>query len=480
MQTDNIGFAALQRAFQLRRTTAFLVPGYAIPYQRFADLLVCFATRMQERGVDRRSTVGLVINDPAAAVIAVAAVALLGSKWVDASTETASAFAGTTHVFAAGQRMLKPGMINIDRSWLEAPPSTEKSLQKFPGHAHPDDVWMIARSSGTTGRPKFMPISYEAVWRRTENPELQDGAPPVTCNLFPPTSYVGARINIGNLAFGGTNVTRAPFDELLAKGVNRVMGSPAQIAGAFFSKGATPKGRIRSCKVTGAQVTAQFVETGLRYFEEIHALYGATEAGALTLSRFSDDIPFDGSAGYPCPGAEVEILDGAQMPCAAGVEGIVRVRTPWTVPFYIDEPELTASHFRDGWFYPGDLGVLDGTGALRITGRIGDVINAGGRKLNAAELDEIIQRHPDVRDGYCFIENDEHGADVLSVVVSLHPGASHDGLSSITDAAIQKFGRSKAPQRIYVTDTVPRNENGKPMRTQAATAAASFQRFVPG
>ena len=259
MQNENLAFAALQRAFRHPGAAAFEVSRHTIPYRRFADLLMYFAQRMRASGVDRRSTVGLAIKDASTAAIAASAVALLGSKWVPVSADSTAVFPGVTHVFGTPQRTRHPGRIDIDRSWFEAPVAAESALNEFPGYERPEDVWMIAHSSGTTGKPKFMPISYATVWRRMQNPELQDGVPPITCNLFPATSYVGAKINIGNLVLGGTNVARAPWDELVTKGVNRVMGSPAQIAAAIFSQNPAG-GRIRSCKVTGAQVTAQFVE----------------------------------------------------------------------------------------------------------------------------------------------------------------------------------------------------------------------------
>ena len=228
-------------------------------------------------------------------------------------------------------------------------------------------------------------------------------------------------------------------------------------------------------RVTGAQVTTTFVATALRYFDEVQVLYGATETGTMTFGRITDAAAFDGSTGHPVEGVEVQIVDADERPCAAGVEGTVRVRAPWPVPFYIGEPELTAQVFKDGWFTPGDLGRLDSTGALHITGRTGDVLNVGGKKLNASELDEIIEAHPDVRDGYCFIDRNSNGGDILAIVATLKPGASARCLAEIRDAAAAKLGKSRAPQRLYVTDMLPRNENGKPMRQEAAAAVGRFR-----
>lgn len=472
--TSSFAFAVLRRAYGRPDATAFLSGGRRVSYQRFADLVVNFARRLEGHGVGRNATVALTIPELPVAIAAVSAVGLLGARWVQLAANAPTTFPGTTHVVAPAGGVARPGSITLDPAWLNAPATTEAVLAGFPGPASPDATWMIAHSSGTTGKLKYMPMSYEAVGRRIANPELQDGAPPTTLTLFSPLSYIGAKIATGNLVLGGTNAHWAPWDQLLDGGVNRIMGSPAQFTSAIFSRIATPARKIRSAKVTGAAVTHKFVETALRYFDELHVLYGATEVGTTTLAVYTDAAQYNGSAGHPYEGAAVEIIDADGRPCPAGIEGIVRVKTAWAVPGYIGEPELTAAYFQDGWFHPGDLGTLDATGALRITGRTGDVINAGGRKLNAAELDEIIQAHPDVADGYCFIDRDQFGADVLAAVLALTPVAAPGCLAEIRDAAIAKLGKSKSPQRFYIAARVPRNENGKPMRQEAAAAIAGF------
>ncbi len=474
MRTTNLALAVLDRASRQPDKLAFVMAGRPIPYSRVAALVVNFARRMQGLRISRQSIVGLAIRDMPTATIATLAVALLGGRWVPVSSTSASVYPGTTHVLAAGPAAKLPGRVAIDQSWYNAPP-LPPGIPPFPGHADPDDAWMIAHSSGTTGKPKFMAISYGNVWRRIGNPELQDGAAPTTWNLFPPTSAHGARVNTGNLVLGGTNVAAAPWPELLRLGVNRVIGSPAQVSAAIFDRVEPPSRRIRSLKVAGAQVTQKFVATALTYFEELHLAYGATEVGAVTLWRLTATDQFDGGAGRPGDGAEIEIVDEASLPVTSGSEGIVRLRTPSIVPGYVNEPALTADAFRGGWFHPGDRGFLDSTGSLHITGRLNDVLNAGGMKLNASDLDEIIQLHPSVADGYCFMLPDAQGVDVLSAMVSLRPGATPESLGTLRAMATASLGRSRAPHRAYVAESMPRNESGKPMRAAAAQLASRLE-----
>ncbi|WP_421761414.1 ANL family adenylate-forming protein [Devosia sp.] len=473
--TGNYAIAALERAYRGPGAVAVAAAGRNVAYGAYADLTISFALRMRALGVDGNSTVALLTKDLLAALAAIGAIGLLGARWAPLASSTAAPFAGTTHVFTFGPGTERADAVVIDAGWFKPEQSNAAALGQFAGATSLDATWMIAHSSGTTGKLKYMPISYGTLWNRSSVADLEGGAPLTLLNLFSPLSYVGARINAFNLVHGGTNAYWAPWGQLLAMGVNRIMGSPAQLSLAIFERTAPPAKKIRSVRVTGAQVTAKFVATALRYFHEVQVLYGATEAGTMTLGRITDVAAFDGSTGQPVEGVEVQILDADERLCAAGVEGIVRVKAPWPAPFYIGEPELTAQVFKDGWFYPGDLGRLDATGALCITGRTGDVLNVGGKKLNASELDEIIQAHPDVRDGYCFIDRNDFDGEILAIVATLKPGASRRCLAEIRDAAVEKLGQSKAPQRFYVTDTLPRNENGKPMRQEAAAAVGRFK-----
>lgn len=473
MKTDNFAFALLRRAFAHPDAIAFELAKSSVSYQRIADLIVHFAREMSRHGVDRRSTVGFVITSPLMAVVATSAVALLGARWLSAAGERSFPPSLTpTHLFS-GLPGKTAGWISIDQGWFDSPPASERDLQAFPGFADIGDAWMLAKSSGTTGKPKFMPLSYAALWRRSMTPEI-DAVGLKLCALFPALSYVAIKVNVANLVFGGTNVSLLPWDDMLARGVDRIMGSPDHLA-RLFGKAGAPRARISSCRVTGAQVTDRFVTTALRYFEEVQVLYGSTEVGGATIGRFTDDNPYDGSVGRPFETVEVEVIDEHSNPAPIGVEGTIRVRTAGGVPLYVGEPGLTAEYFRDGWFHPGDLGYFDAGGALHIGGRTDDVINFSGAKMNSADLDEVIQLHPDVADGYCFISEDERGYDSLAAIVQLRPGASRDRLGEIAGMAARKLGPLRVPKRVYVVDAVPRNENGKPLRRAAVELARALQ-----
>ncbi|WP_423065918.1 class I adenylate-forming enzyme family protein [Devosia sp. CN2-171] len=477
MQDENFAFAIMEKAFAQPDQVAFDSAGGRVTYRRFADLVVHFARRMQEFGVNHSSRLSFVMNDSVIACVAITATSLLGAQWRRLEGDTpAAGVPSITHSFA-GMGDSAGGAFEFTRSWFEATTASATDLAGFPGHASADDTWLIATSSGTTGRQKHMPITYAAAWQRIVNvSDLEDRQPLVAHSLFDATSYVGARSRLTNLLVGGTNIANARWSQAIEKGVTRVMGSPAQIAGVLV-KQPVPETRIRACRVTGAQVTAKFVELALRHFEEVQVLYGSTEAGIMTLARFTDRAPFDGSVGPLARGAAVEIVDPSDLPVEPGREGEIRVRTNGMVTQYLGEPELSAKVFRGGWFHPGDLGYFDAAGILHLTGRTTDVINMGGVKFNAADLDELIQLHPDIADGFCFIDRTEDGHDRLAAIVSTQTGAEVNQLRGLRAFAAKRLGKARILKRVYIAATVPRNENGKPQRREAIELVRDLPRI---
>ena len=123
--------------------------------------------------------------------------------------------------------------------------------------------------------------------------------------------------------------------------------------------------------------------------------YGSTETGSAAAAPAHRIAHIEGAAGYVVPGARVEIVDEADRPLPAGTEGIVRVASEFGVDRYIDDPIESAKVFRDGWFYPGDLGSLTADNLLIISGRQNDVLNAGGGKMAAEKIEAalaVVQR----------------------------------------------------------------------------------------
>jgi acyl-coenzyme A synthetase/AMP-(fatty) acid ligase len=134
--------------------------------------------------------------------------------------------------------------------------------------------------------------------------------------------------------------------------------------------------------------------------------------------------------------------------------------------------DLQAEGFQQGWFYPGDLGVLGAEGLLHITGRADHVINMGGMKLNAQTLDDLLAGAPGVQQGLTTQAPDPQGVPVLMCAVVPGPGFSMEALRQHLTQALPP---ALQPRWLIEVPQIPRTASGKPDR--AATAADLLARL---
>jgi D-alanine-D-alanine ligase-like ATP-grasp enzyme len=195
-----------------------------------------------------------------------------------------------------------------------------------------------------------------------------------------------------------------------------------------------------------------------------------------------DDVyAIAGNVGHPHPGFELQVVDAKDRPLPAGEAGLVRIRSATGIDGYLNDPIATAEAFRDGWFYPGDLGRLAAGGQLIHLGRADDLMIMNGINIYPAEIEQTLLIHPAVRDAAAMPIRHPVHQDVPVAVVSLHPGA---------DAAAQDLLRfvhdrigAHALHQIFILEEIPRNEQGKPrrddIRAQIAARSQAAAEIVP-
>ena len=146
----------------------------------------------------------------------------------------------------------------------------------------------------------------------------------------------------------------------------------------------------------------------------------------------------------------------------------MRVRNPYLAPGYLGQPEKTAQSFRDGWFYPGDIGTWTPDGALEIIGREDDLMSIGGVKIYAGLIDMMLSLVPGVQEAICFKSPKAGAAEQLLAFVRFDPLVRRDECSeAIRQAVSDRFGLLLAMGNIHAIDRIPRDENGKPQRALA-------------
>ena len=275
-------------------------------------------------------------------------------------------------------------------------------------------------------------------------------------NLITPMLVRGVPMAISN-----DRIPRAVLDDLARTEATVFPGMPLffQAFGEMNDVPLLPK--LRLCLSAGAPLSRR-VETNFRtkFGRPIHSFYGASECGGICYDWAAREAP-DGFVGSPMQGVELEPLD----PESAATQ--IRVRSAAVGDGYFPEPE--PGKLGDGSFLPDDLITIGETG-VRIVGRLSDVINVAGKKVNPAEVETHLLSHAGVRQAVVFgrasaLRNQE----VVACVVAGE---------ETNEAALQEYCRTRlsgwqVPKRIFLLESLPTNERGKISRRELAEQFAA-------
>lgn len=370
-----------------------------------------------------------------------------------------------------------PGVMRLARDWIariEAAPATD--IASAP--RDPAGIARVLLSSGATEVPRRVPIS----WERMDASSLNAITAYASGRLGLWVLRTGIDSGLGNsLSVLAWTVGAAVAFEFQTPGIPMLMErNPTGLLGLTPIQlkdllGVLPPGfELKPgwrLIVTGAALTPVIArEARLRITPDIQINYGTTEAGGATVGPADRLETIPGFAGWPVPGAEVQVVDPEGRPVPDGEQGEIRVRSNRVMGPYLDDPEASAAVFRDGFFHPGDLGRRLPDGAIVIDGRIDDRMNIGGIKVLPNVLEHALMEHPGVRDAAAFALPDAQGADECWMAVSPVGDVTRESL-------MRHLGRSGIllpTVRFAWSETIPRNEMGRIDRAalRAQTLAA--------
>ena len=206
--------------------------------------------------------------------------------------------------------------------------------------------------------------------------------------------------------------------------------------------------------------------------------WGMTEAGpAFCTMPPEEQSKRIGSVGRPVPPTEFRIVDEDGTELAAREVGELLVRTPGREREYFNDPDATASTWRDGWLHSGDLAYLDEDGFVYIVGRQKDVIIRGGNNVHAADVEAVLFEHPDVQEvAVAGIPHTVLGEDVGAWVVVRAAAGTTDVAAieqSLRELCVERLSDYKQPRRYTFLAELPRNPTGKVVKRELPGAVGS-------
>jgi len=337
-----------------------------------------------------------------------------------------------------------------------------------------DEPALILMTSGTTGRPKGIALSQAALLARVMHnfaaiPEL----PLPTLCVLPVFFGHGLIGNVLTPLLAGSTVHLWPTpdatelrglgDYLDTHGIGFMSSVPAfwKLALRFATRPVRPLERVH---IGSAPLSREHWEDVTRFVgtRNVYNMFGMTEtANWIAGGTLDEPGAAAGYVGKPW-GGELAVLrdDGGIAPTGRGE---VLVRSPSIMLGYWERPDLDAEAFLGTWFRTGDIGEIDGDGRLTLVGRIKTEINRGGIKVQAEEVDLLLERHPDIAEACAFGQPDPIAGELVAAAIVLKPGAAFD------PEAIKAWCRTMArpdavPSRLFALEAIPRNERGKLVR----------------
>ncbi len=346
-----------------------------------------------------------------------------------------------------------------------------------PGVADAQDVALVLHTSGTTSRPKIVPLRQINVTASAYHiGEMLRLAPEDTCMNIMPLFHIHGLIAavLSSLAAGGSVVCTPGFnafqffrhfEEANPSWFTAVPTMHQAILGlAGRNKDTIAKGRLRFIRSSSASLPPQVMTAVEEAFGvPVIESYGMTEAAHQMASNPLPPRPhFAGSVGVAA-GPDVGIMDddGNLLPTGGLGEIVIRGRN--VTAGYENNPDANAKAFTNGWFRTGDQGTLDEQGYLRLTGRLKEIINRGGEKISPLEVDEILMDHPAVQQVVTFaMPHSKLGEDVAAAVV-LREGMTVDE-HGLRDFAGTRLAAFKVPRKIVFLAEIPKGATGKLQR----------------
>lgn len=478
--------------------SAIVVPGGPrLTYQALRDEVLRGAEALAGLGLRRDQAVGTVFENGAEAIVLflaaalVAASAPLNPAYTEAELRfyledlDARALIVPPGGAEAARRALPQGAILVEAAIagdgrLQLESSGRPPRRADPGEPGGDDVALMLHTSGTTGRPKRVPLRHRNLAASVDNTatHYQLGPEDISLCVMPLFHVHGLMASaLATLRTGGTVVVPAPFNPLSFWTVAAEQRPTWYSAVPTIHRMVLARARgerppasrslrfVRSCSSALAPELMAEIEQHLGV--PVLEAYGMTEACHQIASN---PLPpagrLPGSVGLGT-GVEMAVVDGAGAPLPAGTPSQVVIRGPNVIDGYAANPEANAESFLHGWFRTGDQGVLDASGYLTLIGRIKELINRGGEKISPREIDEVLLRHPSVAEAVAFgVAHPALGEQVAAAVVLREPVAERELLSHCR----RQLAAFKVPAKLYVVEAIPRTATGKVQRRKVAEA----------
>lgn len=482
------------------KETAVIVPGgVQLAYEQLREQVASTADALAGFGLGRHDRIATVLPNSAETIVLFLAAAMTGTAAPLNPAYKEDEFRFYLEDTGARALVVPPGKLQAARAALpegavlieasvdeggrvKLTGNAPRSAGRSAGAPTGEDVALVLHTSGTTSRPKLVPLRHRNLSYSAENIARTYGLGPADVALcVMPLFHIHGLMasTMATFASGGTVVVPAGgFDPMTfwpaakAHGATWYSAVPTMHQMLLIrNRGDRPAGAeklrfIRSSSSALAPETMRRLEDS--FGAPVIEAYGMTEASHQMASNPlppRDRRP--GTVGVET-GIRIGVMDERGTPLGAGAPGEVVIQGESVIDGYGNNPEANAKSFTAGWFRTGDQGVLDSDGYLSLIGRLKEMINRGGEKIAPREIDDVLLQHPSVAEAVAFGAPHPGWGEVVAAAVVLKGPASEKELIAF---ARERLADYKVPSKLYIVEGIPRTATGK---VQRRTVAASF------
>ena len=359
--------------------------------------------------------------------------------------------------------------------WSALPVTGEVPDTELPEPLDADEPTLLLYTSGTTSAPKGALLSSDALLAHLRNFQVAldvDESCVVLCAT--PLSHLGGFVaGVVFPAFLGARSVIMPAwrpDEAVEvierEGATLAMGATLFLADLVqrYEAGAGAGHRLDLYACAGAAIPPVVVQRAEAVGVRAMRCYGMTETAGVCAAA-PGDAPVERRSlwdGKVLPGMSIEAVGPDRHPLPPGEEGELRIRGPQLLTRYTD-PQRTAEQIDDaGWFYPGDVGVVDAEGWVRMSGRLKDIVNRGGEKFSTLDIESALAAHPDVLAVAVTAVPDERLGEAVGAWLVLAPGVAWTGPERMIEHLdAVRMAKAKYPTHWAVVPALPATASGK-------------------
>jgi len=392
----------------------------------------------------------------------------------------AGAVAVPLHIAAAAATAARVQRLSGARFLIDGDRLTVVAATPPPQRPLLHDAAFVLFTSGSAGEPKGAVIGHQRLADKLAvlDRVLRIGPNDVVLCPLQLIFIFGLWVSLLTLMKGARLVLVPKFTrETMARGLSKatVMAGVPSMYRLLLTYAEVSAPKLRALW-SGGEVLAPSLAHALGRFEPaaIHDLYGLTETGSCDFHRGPAGQPKGfGTIGHATEGVAFRIArDGSEV--ASGETGELQVRTPFGMFGYLDNPELTAAAFDDGFFRTGDLARLTADGAVALIGRAKDIVSRGGNKIAPLEIDNLLAEHPAIAAALCAGVPDECLGEVIHAVIVPRPGARLEA-SALRDWLLARTERFKVPDVFHFRDVLPAGSSGKADRRAVTQLGAEYR-----